>query len=107
MIISVSCRAQQTNNWKELIITSPHLDSKIVYKISKQLACLQGLHFSGYYAPASCLLLKYDSTKIIDPNIISVLIHHLNYKMKVEMLKGTSIYDVVDGKIDPKIERIK
>ncbi len=91
----------------ELIISLPKLDDRCVYKINRQLACLEGLHFSGYYGPASCLLLKYDPDKILDPAIISTIVHHLNHKIKVQMIRGIRIYDVVDGKIDEPIRPSK
>jgi hypothetical protein len=100
MLMSVLASAQETTGWKELIISLPKLDDRCVYKINRQLACLEGLHFSGYYGPASCLLLKYDPDKILDPAIISTIVHHLNHKIKVQMIRGIRIYDVVDGKID-------
>ena len=69
----VSCTtgsfAQMNESWKEMVIKVATLDEWGVYKINRQLQCLEGLHFSGYYKPASCLLLKYDPRKILDPAI--------------------------------------
>ena len=79
--------AQDISKWKEIIINTQALDDDAINKINKQLTCLQGLHFSGYYAPASCLLLKYDPKKIIDPTIIYRMLYHLNCEMKITVLK--------------------
>ncbi len=101
----VSCTtgafAQMNESWKELIIKVASLDEWAVYKINRQFQCLEGLHFSGYYKPASCLLLKYDPRKILDPAIVPVVVYSLNKKLKNIILEDITIYEVIDGKIDP------
>jgi len=90
--------AQNSSEWKELIIKTPTLNEWTVFKINRWLHCLDGVHLSGYYQPSSCLLIKYDTSKIIDPAIIKVVISYLNQKMKSEVLSGYTIYDIVDNK---------
>lgn len=101
----VSCStgtfAQMNESWKEMVIKVATLDEWGVYKINRQLQCLEGLHFSGYYKPASCLLLKYDPRKILDPAIVPVVVYRLNQKLKNKILEDITIYEVIDGKIDP------
>lgn len=90
--------AQNASEWKELIIKTPTLNEWTVFKINCWLHCLDGVHLSGYYQPSSCLLIKYDTQKILDPAIIKVVISYLNQKMKSELLSGYTIYDIVDNK---------
>lgn len=90
--------AQNSCEWKELIIKTPSLNEWTVFKINRWLHCLDGVHLSGYYQPSSCLLIKYDTQKILDPAIIKVVISYLNQKMKSEVLSGYTIYDIVDNK---------
>jgi hypothetical protein len=90
--------AQYSIGWKELIIKTPTLNEWTVFKINRWLHCLDGVHLSGYYQPSSCLLIKYDTSKIIDPAIIKVVISYLNQKMKSEVLSGYTIYEIVDNK---------
>lgn len=90
--------AQKSSEWKELIIKTPTLNEWTVFKINRWLHCLDGVHLSGYYQPSSCLLIKYDTQKILDPAIIKVVISYLNQKMKSEVLSGYTIYDIVDNK---------
>lgn len=96
--------AQDREGWKELIVKVPKLDEWSVYKINRQLKCLDGVHLSGYYQPTSCLLLKYDPKVLMDPEIVKVVIFRLNNKMKNFYLKGYTIFDVIDGKY---IEKVK
>ena len=49
--------AQEKSSYRELIVQVPELTEWKVYKISKQLACLDGLRFLGYFKERSCLLL--------------------------------------------------
>ena len=90
--------AQNSIGWKELIIKTPTLNEWTVFKINRWLHCLDGVHLSGYYQPSSCLLIKYDASKIIDHAIIKVVISYLNQKMKSEVLAGYTIYEIVDNK---------
>lgn len=96
--------AQDREVWKELIVKVPKLDEWSVFKINRQLKCLDGVYFSGYYRPGSCLLLKYDPSVLMDPEIVKVVIFRLNNKMKNSYLKGFTIFEVIDGKF---IEREK
>jgi hypothetical protein len=98
LAMNLASSAQCIIEWKELIIRTPKLNEWTVFKINRWLHCLDGVHLSGYYQPSSCLLIKYDTSKIIDPAIIKVVISYLNQKMKSEVLSGYTIYDIVDDK---------
>ena len=98
LAMNLSSSAQNSIEWKELIIKTPTLNEWTVFKINRWLHCLDGVHLSGYYQPSSCLLIKYDTSKIIDPAIIKVVISYLNQKMKSEVLSGYTIYEIVDNK---------
>lgn len=69
-----------------------------MFKINRWLRCLDGVHLSGYYQLSSCLLIKYDTNKIIDPAIIKVVVSYFNQKIKSEVLSGYTICDIVDNK---------
>lgn len=84
---------------KELIVQVPPLTEWKVYKISRQLSCIDGLRFLGYCKEQSCLLLHIDQSKIRNTEIVTTSIHHLNGKLKTEEIKGYSIYDVLDSKM--------
>lgn len=98
LAMNITSSAQNSIEWKKLIIKTPTLNEWTVFKINRWLHCLDGVHLSGYYQPSSCLLIKYDTSKIIDPAIIKVVISYLNQKMKSEVLSGYTIYDIVDSK---------
>lgn len=98
LAMNLASSAQGIIGWKELIIKTPTLNEWTVFKINRWLHCLDGVHLSGYYQPSSCLLIKYDTSKIIDPAIIKVVISYLNQKMKSEVLSGYTIYEIVDNK---------
>jgi hypothetical protein len=98
LAMNLASSAQGIIEWKELIIKTPTLNEWTVFKINRWLHCLDGVHLSGYYQPSSCLLIKYDTSKIIDPAIIKVVISYLNQKMKSEVLSGYTIYEIVDNK---------
>ncbi|MFM2155866.1 MAG: hypothetical protein RL516_615, partial [Bacteroidota bacterium] len=80
------------------VIKTPVLNEWTVFKINRWIHCLEGVHLSGYHQSSSCLLIKYDTSKIIDSAIIKVVISYLNQKMKSEVLSGYTIYDIVDNK---------
>jgi hypothetical protein len=102
--MSLQLSAQNVSGWKELIIKTPTLNEWTVFKINRWLHCLDGVHLSGYYQPSSCLLIRYDTNKILDPNIINLVISCLNLKMKSEVLNGYTIYEIVDNKyINPEL----
>jgi hypothetical protein len=96
--MSLHSSSQNVSGWKELVIKTPVLNEWTVFKINRWIHCLEGVHLSGYHQSSSCLLIKYDTSKIIDPAIIKVVISYLNQKMKSEMLSGYTIYDIVDDK---------
>lgn len=101
IVIMFCCRisyGQDKIVYRELIVQVPELSEWKVYKISKQLACLDGLRYLGYFKAGSCLLLHVDATKIPDTDIITTTIHHLNEKLKTNQIKGYSIYDILDNK---------
>ena len=98
LAMNLASSAQGIIEWKELIIKTPTLNEWTVFKINRWLHCLDGVHLSGYYQPSSCLLIKYDTSKIIDSAIIKVVISYLNQKMKSEVLSGYTIYEIVDNK---------
>ena len=98
LAMNLASSAQGIIEWKELIIKTPTLNEWTVFKINRWMHCLDGVHLSGYYQPSSCLLIKYDTNKIIDPAIIKVVISYLNQKMKSEVLSGYTIYEIVDNK---------
>ena len=106
--MSLHSSAQNVSGWKELVIKTPLLNEWTVYKINRWMHCLDGVHLSGYHQPSSCLLIKYDTDKILDPTIIKVVISYLNQKMKSEVLNGYTIYDIVDDKyVNPDLIKAK
>lgn len=96
--MSLHSSSHNVSDWKELVIKTPVLNEWTVFKINRWIHCLEGVHLSGYHQSSSCLLIKYDTSKIIDPAIIKVVISYLNQKMKSEVLSGYTIYDIVDDK---------
>ena len=92
-------RAQNEVAYKELIVRVPELSERKMNIISKQLSCLDGLQCLGYFKDGSCLLLHIDSKKITDTEIITTIIHHLNEKMKTDVIGGLSIYELLDHKL--------
>jgi hypothetical protein len=96
--MSLHSSAQNVSGWKELVIKTPVLNEWTVYKINRWMHCLDGVHLSGYHQSSSCLLIKYDTYKILDSTIIKVVISYLNQKIKSEVLNGYTIYDIVDDK---------
>ena len=106
--MSLYSSAQNVSGWKELVIKTPLLNEWTVYKINRWMLCLDGVHLSGYHQSSSCLLIKYDTDKILDPTIIKVVISYLNQKMKSEVLNGYTIYDIVDDKyVNPDLIKAK
>ncbi|CAN5431753.1 hypothetical protein BH11BAC2_BH11BAC2_25420 [soil metagenome] len=99
LCLQADLKAQEPVKAHEIILKVPTLNQYAANKIGRQLACVDGLHYSGYYQPANCIFLKYDSLKIPDPTIINIIIHHLNNKLKVETISGYSIYEIIDGKM--------
>lgn len=87
---------------EQLIIRIPKQTEWKIYTISRQLKCLDGVHFSGYVNDASCILLRYDASTIKDISIITTTLHHLNKKLKYEIVKGITAFDVIDGKLPLK-----
>ncbi len=98
LTMNLASSAQSSGEWEELIIKTPRLNEWTVFKINRWLRCLDGVHLSGYYQPSSCLLIKYDTNKIIDPAIIKVVVSYFNQKIKSEVLSGYTICDIVDNK---------
>ena len=96
--------AQENTSYHELIVQVPKLTEWKAFKIRRQLDCLDGIRFLGYYKERSCILLHVDPKKITNTKIITTTIHHLNEKMKTDEIKGYSIYDVLDDKL-PKNSR--
>ena len=96
--MSLHSSAQDVSGWKELVIKTPILNEWTVFKINRWIHCLEGVHLSGYHQSSSCLLIKYDTSKIIDPAIIKVVISYLNQKMNSQVISGYTIYDIVDDK---------
>jgi hypothetical protein len=96
--MSLHSSAQSVSGWKELVIKTPVLNEWSVFKINRWIHCLEGVHLSGYHQSSSCLLIKYDTSKIIDPAIIKVVISYLNQKMNSQVISGYTIYDIVDDK---------
>ncbi len=101
IVIIFCCRisyAQENIVYRELIVHTPELSEWEVYKISRQLNCIEGLRYLGYFKAGSCLLLHVDASRIANTDIITTTIHHLNKKMKTNEVKGYSIYDILDNK---------
>jgi hypothetical protein len=96
--MSLHSSSQNVSGWKELVIKTPVLNEWTVFKINRWIHCLEGVHLSGYHQSSSCLLIKYDTSKIIDPAIIKVVISYLNQKMNSQVISGYTIYDIVDNK---------
>ncbi|MFN8153991.1 MAG: hypothetical protein U0Y08_06845 [Bacteroidia bacterium] len=86
---------------KEYILNTAPLSEWAVFKIRRQLACLEGLHFSGYDARSSCLLMQFDPDKIAGGFLILDMVRGLNKPMKFREVKGYTIYDIIDGKYKP------
>lgn len=106
--MSLYSSAQNVSGWKELVIKTPVLNEWTIYKINRWMHCLDGVHLSGYHQSSSCLLIKYDTDKILDPTIIKVIISYFNQKMKSEVLYGYTIYDIVDDKyVNPDLIKAK
>ena len=106
--MSLHSSAQNVSGWKELVIKTPVLNEGTVYNINRWMHCFDGVHLSGYHQSSSCLLIKYDTDKILDPTIIKVVISYLNQKMKSEVLNGYTIYDIVDDKyVNPDLIKAK
>lgn len=82
---------------KELILDVPELSEWRVNRIQKQLFCMDGVHFSGYYKNARCIFITYDPLKMTNEDIVTGMISHLNGKLNVRVVKGYSIYDIIDG----------
>jgi hypothetical protein len=102
--MSLHSSSQIVSGWKELVIKTPILNEWTVFKINRWIHCLEGVHLSGYHQSSSCLLIKYDTNKIIDPTIIKVVISYLNQKMNSQVISGYTIYDIVDDKyVNPDI----
>ncbi len=102
-----SIYAQETISYKELIVKVPDLTEWKAYKIQRQLACLDGLRYLGYFKERSCLLFHVDTKKIIDRTIITTIIHHLNGKMKTDVINGVTIYEVLDDKLSESKKTLK
>jgi hypothetical protein len=86
---------------EELIVEVPGLSEWSVFKIRRQLLCLDGLHFSGYDVASSCLLLKIDPLRISSPALVVEVLKGLNKQQKFKLIKGYSIYQVIDGQMKP------
>ncbi len=95
MMISSFAFAQQ----KQLIVKVPPLNENNIITISRQMDCLPGVHFSGYASGVSCLLLRYDTSTVLDEIIITSTLHHLNKKLPLQIIRGITAYDVIDGKL--------
>lgn len=91
--------AQNNAAYKEFIVKVPNLSERKMNTICKQLSCLDGLRYLGYFKDGSCLLLHVDSKKIADTEIITTIIHHLNEKMKTDVIGGQTIYELLDNKL--------
>ena len=86
---------------EELIVEVPGLSEWSVFKIRRQLLCLDGLHFSGYDVASSCLLLEIDPLRISSPALVVEVLKGLNKQQKFTLIKGYSIYQVIDGQMKP------
>lgn len=93
-LISMNCFSQE----RQLIVRIPPQTEFRIWRIKSQLECFKGIHFSGYHAESSCLMMKYDIRYVRDKRWITRTLRHLNGRMKTEILNGLSIYDVVEGK---------
>jgi hypothetical protein len=98
MLAGIDARA---GPMEELIVKVPGLSEWSVYKIRRQLLCLDGLHFSGYDVASSCLLLKVDPLRISSPDLVVEVLKGLNKQQKFTLVKGYSIYQVIDGQMKP------
>lgn len=86
---------------EELIVEVPGLSEWSVFKIRRQLLCLDGLHFSGYDVASSCLLLKFDPLRIASATLVLEVLKGLNKQQEFTLIKGYSIYQVIDGQMKP------
>ncbi len=93
---------------KELILNAPPLSEWAVFKIRRQLACMEGLHFSGYDARSSCLLMQFDPDKIAGGFLVLELVKGLNKPLQFREVDGYTIYEILDGKFNsPQISTKK
>ena len=66
LAMSFGSKAQNVSDWKELVIKTPVLNEWTVFKINRWIHCIDGVHLSGYHQSSSCLLIKYDTQKILE-----------------------------------------
>ena len=95
MLISFNAFSQE----QQLIIRIPQQNEHTIMKIGRQLSCVDGVHFSGYVNHASCILLRYNKAIVKDEQIITSVIYHLNHKLRFEVIKGYTAYEVIDGRL--------
>lgn len=84
---------------RELILNTSPLSEWNVFKIRRQLLCMDGVHFSGYDKRSSCLLMQYNPDKIAGGFILLDIIKGLNKPMKFKEVAGYTIFDILDGKL--------
>ena len=90
---------------KELIVNTPPLTEWAVFKIRRQLLCMEGVHFSGYDAHSSCLLLQYNPEKVAGGFILLDIMRGLNKPTKFREVTGYTIFEILDGKNINPIKR--
>jgi hypothetical protein len=93
-------KAQQRNDWKELIVKVQDLSEVNVAKINLSLSSVKDLHFSGYIQSAGCLIIKYDPADPAYPAAILKTLEHFNGDCKVEVIEGFTVFEIVDGKME-------
>lgn len=93
---SLLVKAQEPKNYRELILHVTNNPGVELDRLGKQLLCIPGVHFSGYYKPERCFLITYDSTYVSSDDIIETTVKHLNKNIHTETLHGLSIYELID-----------
>ena len=108
LLVSSSALCQLPEVKKELILDVPELSEWRVNRIQRQLSCMEGVQFRGYYKPARCIFITYNPDKLMHEEIVTETVSHLNGKLNVRVVKGFSIYDIIDGKRKPSsLSRMK
>ena len=89
-------KAQETTSRQALLLKTGEIQPFRVYRISRQLDALNGVHLMGYLAKAQTLMITYDSTLLSDPAIIITAVEHLNEGTCVSQLECDNLYAFIE-----------
>ncbi len=94
---SISClHAQVTISRQALLLKTDGMQPFRVYRISRQLDALEGVHLMGYLAKAQTLMITYDTSLLADPAIIITAVEHLNQGTCVTPLECDNLYAFIE-----------